>query len=382
MVPKRTVTSFVKRHKETFYKIQPSFFEMTVGLAFDYFREEEVDIAVVEVGMGGRLDSTNIITPLVSVITNISFDHMQFLGDTLEKIAGEKAGIIKPGVPVVIGETQPETEKVFQKKAGECGSPILFADQGAMIHLTPGPSPQGEGRKSPLGDLGAAGIRDPASGIKLPLLGFYQLKNLVTTLAVIEILNDNSSGKRKAKLVIARNAVTRQSEKRKAKLVIARNAVTRQSEKRKSGIRIQTIRRGIANVITNTGLQGRWHVIGQHPLTIADTGHNEAGIREVVKQLLQTPHKHLHIVFGQVNDKETGNILALLPKEATYYFCKANIPRGLDAIELKRQAMAAGLTGRSYGSVRRALAAALKAASSGDLVFVGGSTFVVAEVIH
>jgi len=331
MISKRNVRTFVNRYKEVFEQMQPSFFEMTVGLAFDHFRKEEVDIAVVEVGMGGRLDSTNILIPLISVITNISFDHMQFLGDTLEKIAMEKAGIIKPGVPVVIGETQPETEFVFKKKAEETGSEICFADQDARYWMR---------------DTGP-GILDLASDIHLPLKGLYQQKNLQTVLAVIESLNAPSSGLRPPA----------------------------------SCIRPQTIRRGIANVTINTGLKGRWQILEEKPLTIADVGHNEAGIREVLAQLNQTPYNNLHMVFGQVNDKDIGKILALLPKEATYYFCKADIPRGLDAEELQRQGAAVRLKGKSYGSVRKAYAAARKAAEPDDLVFVGGSTFVVAEVV-
>lgn len=331
MIPKRKVTAFVKRYKEEFESIQPSFFEMTVGLAFDHFRDEEVDIAVVETGMGGRLDSTNIITPLVSVITNISFDHMQFLGDTLEKIAIEKCGIIKSGVPLVIGETQAETESVFRKMAVAAGSPILFADQ----------LPRNEIRDTRYGIADeSTGIRHPASGIHIPLGGWYQKKNLMTVLAVTDILF-----------------------------------------KQGYGIRDETTRTGLANVVTSTGLQGRWQIIGKEPLTICDTGHNEAGIREVVAQLAQTSHKHLHMVFGMVDDKKIEPILELLPKKATYYFCKANIPRGLDATELKKQAESKGLNGNSYGSVREALKAARKAAGPEDLIFIGGSTFIVAEII-
>ena len=345
MIPKQKVTGFIKKYQEEFVRIQPSFFEMTVGMAFDYFREEEVDIAIVEVGMGGRLDSTNILTPLVSVITNISYDHKQFLGDTLEKIALEKAGIIKPGVPVVIGETQRDLEELFREQAKKAGSQILFADQGSRyeIHDT-GSSIQDPGSriKHP-----ASSIQHPESSIQDLLPGLYQQKNIRTTLAVIEVLRNPASG--------------------------IRHQV--------SGIQHPAIRHGIANVGSNTGLQGRWHILGEKPLTICDVGHNEAGIREVVGQLNQTPHKHLHMVFGQVNDKDIGTILALLPKEATYYFCKANIPRGLDADELKIQAESWGLTGNSYGSVRKALAAARKDAGSDDLIFIGGSTFVVAEAL-
>ncbi|MBN1199590.1 MAG: bifunctional folylpolyglutamate synthase/dihydrofolate synthase [Bacteroidales bacterium] len=340
LIPKRKVTAFIKKYREAFEQIQPSFFEMTVGLAFDYFREEEVDIAIVEVGMGGRLDSTNIITPLVSVITNISLDHMQFLGDTPEKIAIEKAGIIKPGVPVVIGETQPETEALFRKKAQDAGSFILFADQGTGYRMS---------KRS--GDPETSG---PDAGYQLPLQGSYQKKNLKTVLAVVEVLRhlrkpyvDPASGNLHPVSLITD----------------------------------QALRSGLNNVIVNTGLQGRWQILSERPLTICDTGHNEAGIREVVHQLAETPHNNLHIVFGQVDDKETESILALLPKEAAYYFCKANIPRGRDAFNLKHRAEEAGLKGSAYESVQKALAAARESARSDDLIFIGGSTFVVAEVL-
>ena len=319
MIPQQTVTGFVNKYREAFEEIRPSFFEMTVGMAFEHFRQEAVDIAVVEVGMGGRLDSTNIITPLISVITNIGLDHSQFLGTTLLAIAGEKAGIMKPGIPILIGETQPELESLFREWARQTGSPILFADQLPGV---------------------GKGIRHPVSGIRYPLQGLYQQKNIITTCAVISLLNQ-------------------------------------------TGYQIskQNIRVGITHVRENTGFQGRWHILSRTPLTICDTGHNEAGIREVVQQLSQIPYQHLHMVFGTVNDKEIGHILHLLPKEATYYFCKAAIPRGLDVTELNDQAEKLGLKGIPYGSVREALTAARKEACPDDLIFIGGSTFVVAEVL-
>ncbi|MBL7137842.1 MAG: bifunctional folylpolyglutamate synthase/dihydrofolate synthase [Bacteroidales bacterium] len=324
MIPKRNVTRFINKYREAFEEIRPSFFEMTVGLAFEHFRQESVDIAVVEVGMGGRLDSTNIITPLVSVITNISFDHMQFLGDTLEKIAIEKAGIIKPGIPVVIGETQPELESLFRKRARQVGSKIVFADQLPRYEIR-------DARNA---------IQDPASSIQDPLHGHYQKKNIITSLGVINLLNQ-------------------------------------------TGYKIskKSIHKGIRNVTENTGLQGRWQVLSQTPLTICDIGHNEAGIREVVQQLSKTPHQQLHMVFGLVNDKEISHILHLLPTEATCYFCKADIPRGLDAKELHIQAEKQGLKGTFYRSVREALTAARNTATPDDLIFIGGSTFVVAEAL-
>jgi dihydrofolate synthase / folylpolyglutamate synthase len=357
MIPKRKVVEFVKKYRKEFEKIQPSFFEWTVGLAFDHFREEKIDIGVIEVGLGGRLDSTNIITPLLSVITNISYDHMQFLGDTLEKIASEKAGIIKPGVPVVIGETQEETKHVFIDKANETGSEILFADQ-AFKATSCNVIASDANLQNP-----ASCIQHPASRklsasaslcfinlhkkgksnfnrVESPLLGAYQLKNITTVAGTCEMLG-----------------------------------------KQGFSISEDKIRRGIKNVILNTHLAGRWQMVSHNPLTICDTGHNEAGIREVLAQFKATPHSHLHFVFGVVNDKQIDHILDLLPKDATYYFCKADIPRGLPQEELKNKSNAAGLKGESYPSVKKALKAAQKKAKPDDLVFVGGSTFVVAEVV-
>ena len=348
MIPKRYVTGFVEKYKPEFEKLQLSFFEMTVGLAFQYFSDEKVDIAVVEVGLGGRLDSTNIITPLLSVITNISFDYMQFFGDILEKIAAEKAGIIKAGVPVVIGEIQVEVKDVFIKKARSTGSEIVFAD--AVFALAGSYSPQRREDAKNLSALEPSRLKDTfdisrndsfyITGLECPLLGWYQKKNLLTVFAAFEVL--------------------------KAK-----------------GLRIPegSIRKGIRNVIRNTGLQGRWHILSESPLTICDAGHNEAGIKEVLEQIRQTPHKKLHFVFGLVNDKQIDHILEMLPANAKYYFCKADIPRGLPQEELRIKANAAGLMGESYSSVKNALETARKNARSGDLVFVGGSTFVVAEVV-
>jgi dihydrofolate synthase/folylpolyglutamate synthase len=346
MIPKRYVSRFIQEYKAEFEKLQLSFFEMTVGLAFRYFSEEKVDIAVVEVGLGGRLDSTNIITPILSVITNISYDHMQFLGDTLEKIAAEKAGIIKPGIPIIIGETQDEVCDVFIKKAGSLGSEIIFADSCFSVSDRFS-SPQ---RRKDAKNLSAfAPLRlininrmgkTYLSGLKSPLLGFYQLKNIVTVIGAVNQL-------------------------KKQGMIFSKKEITR----------------GIKNVLCNTGFSGRWQILSREPLTICDTGHNEAGIREVLVQISQTPYKKLHFIFGVVNDKQIDHILELLPKDATYYFCRANIPRGLSQDELKKQANALGLTGLAYPSVKEALRAAKKNASAEDLVLIGGSTFVVAEVV-
>ncbi|WP_223649701.1 bifunctional folylpolyglutamate synthase/dihydrofolate synthase [Hymenobacter psoromatis] len=335
------LVSWVAAHQDLFATIEPSFFEMCVALAFDYFAHEQVDVAVVEVGLGGRLDSTNIITPLVSLITNISYDHQALLGNTLPEIAGEKAGIIKPGVPVVVSQTQPEVAAVFEAKARQEGSPLLFADARYVARPTP---PAGfdaaEGGRAGVQVLELLCAGQPyLANVALGLLGDYQRLNLPGVLATLD-------------------------------------------ELRTQGFDIpeSALRRGLREVTRLTGLRGRWSIMGQHPLVIADTGHNEAGLRLVLAQLARVPHQHLHFVLGVVNDKDVTKVLALLPHAATYYFCQASIPRALPAEALAAQAAAAGLTGRAYGPVPAAVAAARAAASPEDVVFIGGSTFVVAEV--
>ncbi len=291
-------------------KIHLSFFEMTVGMAFEYFKKQKVDIAVIEVGMGGRLDSTNIITPEVSVITNIGLDHVQFLGTTLEAIASEKGGIIKPNVPVVIGETQKETSAVFKAMAGKNNSKIIFADQQKIENY------------------------------KSDLVGNYQSKNIVTVLQTIKELQEK-------------------------------------------GFRISqlNIKEGLLNVVKNTGLMGRWQIVQLNPKVVCDTGHNKDGLTYVMKQLSNEQFEALHIVFGVVNDKDLNSIIDLLPKNAIYYFCKPDIPRGLDANELKGILNDYGLKGEAYSSVNEAYNSALNNAGTKDFVFIGGSTFVVAEII-
>ncbi|TVZ58854.1 dihydrofolate synthase/folylpolyglutamate synthase [Flavobacteriaceae bacterium MAR_2010_105] len=309
-VSKAFVNGFIKRNKTFFEAHQLSFFEMTVGMAFDYFSKQKVDIAVIEVGMGGRLDSTNIITPLVSVITNIGLDHTQFLGDTLEQIAREKAGIIKPNIPVVIGETQTDTKSVFTEIANKNISDISFADKSIK--------------------------RDYKSDLK----GSYQSRNIKTVVETI-------------------------------------------SKLKKSGFDIENehIVRGLQHVKALTGLRGRWDVINHHPKVICDTAHNKEGLSYVMEQLVKEHFKQLHIVFGVVNDKDLKTIFPLLPNHAQYYFCKPNIQRGLDAEELKRQANTNGFKGTSYSSVKEAFEAALSMSNPDDVIYVGGSTFVVAEII-
>jgi dihydrofolate synthase/folylpolyglutamate synthase len=329
---------WVADHRQLFDEIQPSFFEMCVALAFDYFAAEQVDVAVVEVGLGGRLDSTNIITPLVSLITNISYDHQAMLGNTLPEIASEKAGIIKPGRPVVVSQRQPEVAAVFEAKAQQESSALLFADTRYEARLTGETSVEDYAR----GTQGLNVYREGRlylEGVQLGLLGDYQRLNLPGVLATLD-------------------------ELRAQGFVISEAA----------------LRQGLRDVTRLTSLRGRWSILGQHPLVVADTGHNEAGLRLVLAQLARVPHRQLHFVIGVVNDKDITKVLALLPREATYYFCQADIPRALPADELAALAQGAGLTGQVYGPVAMAVAAARAAAAPDDVVFIGGSTFVVAEV--
>ncbi|MCX6233423.1 MAG: bifunctional folylpolyglutamate synthase/dihydrofolate synthase [Bacteroidetes bacterium] len=335
-IPKAYICNFVNTYQKDFDAIRPSFFEMTVGMAFHYFSEEKVDVAVLETGLGGRLDSTNIVVPVLAVITNIGYDHMQFLGDTLEKIAGEKAGIIKPGKPVVIGERQDETQHVFIRKAETMGSLLVFAgDHYATDHI------RYLDYSNPLlqMDITRNG-QSFISSLKSPLTGQYQLKNIRTALQVAECLNNTGFD-----------------------------------------ISKDQIRKGIYHVIKNTGIAGRWQILCKDPLTICDVGHNKEGIIEVLKQIDITPHQQLHFVFGMVADKNINEILSLLPKDARYYFCKANIPRGLDQHVLAEQAKSFHLAGGAYPSVTDAVHDAQKNALKDDMVFIGGSTFVVAEAI-
>lgn len=311
MIPEQYVVDFVVQYKDDFEKIKLSFFEWTVGLAFKYFSEQNIDFAIVETGLGGRLDSTNIIKPELSIITNIGKDHVQFLGDTLEKIAYEKAGIIKQDVPVIIGETQTDIQHVFIESANLLNANIYFADQ--IINKV----------------------------LDSDLRGSYQAKNIKTVLAAI-------------------------------------------NELKKVGFKIldNDIKIGLLNVVKNSGLMGRWQTLNENPKIICDTGHNEAGIKEVVSQLKGLKFNQLHFVIGVVNDKEIDSILVQLPKNALYYFCQAKIPRALNVEELQQKAIYYGLKGNIYNSVIEALNTAKDAAVADDLIFVGGSTFVVAEVLQ
>ncbi|MCD4747621.1 MAG: bifunctional folylpolyglutamate synthase/dihydrofolate synthase [Bacteroidales bacterium] len=335
-IPKKFVTSFVNEYKNDFEKINPSFFEMTFGMAIKYFADEKIDLAIMETGMGGRLDSTNIINPVVSVITNISFDHTQFLGNTLEKIAIEKAGIIKPCTPVIIGETQNNLKHIFINKAEKQNAPIYFADsyfKALNIKYT-------NNRISKLCMDIFSNNKLYLKNLNSSLTGLYQYKNIITSLQIIKILNKTAYNINKTQ-----------------------------------------IKKGIGNVVKQTGISGRWQIISNSPLTICDTAHNADGIKEVVNQIKTIPYKNLHFVLGMVNDKNINNILRLLPQSATYYFCKADIPRGLDQGVLAEKANIADLKGEIYPSVNNALANARNNAEKNDLVFIGGSSFVVAEVL-
>jgi dihydrofolate synthase/folylpolyglutamate synthase len=326
-------TELFQKKNET-EKLEPSFFELTVSMAFDYFRSMDVDVAVIEVGLGGKLDSTNIITPEISVITNISFDHMALLGHTLPKIAAEKAGIMKKDVPVVVGETSPETSFVFEQFAEKMQTKLVFADQVyradySMLTID-GKQSLNVTRKDQLF----------YADLKLDLLGIYQRHNVPTVLEAIDLLNEKG---------------------------------WKLSE--------PMIRKGLLNVIRNTGLLGRWQMIGHNPLVICDTGHNPAGIKLVVEQINQTAWKQLHMVIGMVSDKDQDEVLSLLPTNAQYYFTKAAIPRAAEPEVLAAKAERFGLKGGCYPTVRQALSVALANAGKNDLVFVGGSTFVVAEIL-
>jgi len=332
-IAKQEVMDFVKNNKEFIEKLEPSFFEMTVAMAFESFRKEKVEVAVIETGLGGRLDSTNIIEPVVSVITNIGLDHTNFLGNSLKKIAGEKAGIIKYRTPVVIGETQ-EIFPVFMKRANEMEATLYIADQWYRVEeFEPGTI------KSQSFQIY---LKDELQFDRLvtDLKGNYQKKNIATVLRTIDVLKEE-------------------------------------------GFKVpdESIYAGCRNVKRLTGLRGRWEILGTNPLIICDTGHNREGLIEVVRQIKQTPHKKLHFIFGTVSDKDPIPVLKTLPKDATYYFTQAGIPRAMEKEELAKLALKEGLRGRIYSTPMEALEAAKNASKRDDLIFVGGSTFVVAEII-
>ena len=329
MIPQQQVIDFVEQHRSFFEPLHPSFFELATALAFHHFAEQEVDIAVVEVGLGGRLDCTNIIRPDLCIITNISFDHIQFLGDTLAKIASEKAGIIKPGIPVVIGETTPETKPVFMEAALKQGAPIHFAEEERLMrsHL-----PQNGKNYYWTTDY---------PHLEGELGGLCQVYNTNTLMSAIRTLT--SIGYH---------------------------------------IKEEHVREGFGNVCALTGLMGRWQKIQDTPLTYCDTGHNKAGIGLILEQIKYQEFRHLHFVIGMVNDKDIRGVLDMLPRDATYYFTKASVSRALDEHELQRLAKeVGGLTGDTYPTVKEAFEAANANAQKDDFIFVGGSTFIVADLL-
>ncbi len=330
-IPDRFIVDFVNRVRPLIDEIRPSFFEITVAMAFDYFAVEEVDIAVIEVGLGGRLDSTNVIIPELSVITNIGWDHKDLLGDTLEKIAAEKAGIIKENVPVVVSERQSALEGVFRERAEHLNAPLHFAQD----YYKAGQRQSGIQVLLDVHKMSELFFKD----LDVPLQGFYQRKNVAGVLKSVDVLRSkgwNISG--------------------------------------------EAIRSGLESVVRQTGLKGRWQVLGRTPLKVCDTGHNVDGIREVVSQIQAQSYARLHMVFGMVKDKDITDVLKLLPRDATYYFCQANIPRALDATSLSQQANDMGLRGFVIPGVNDAIREAEKRAADDDMIFIGGSTFVVAEI--
>lgn len=335
MIDEQYVVDFVEDNKLLFDTVQPSFFEATMAMAFRYFADEQVDIAIVEVGLGGRLDSTNVISPLLSVITNISFDHVGFLGDTLAKIAAEKAGIIKDNTPVIVGEWLPETRPVFENKAFEMKSPLYIPDVEMIFNRYENDCM----------------ICTNSSGdtYRIGLTGDYQLKNVATVLKTIEIYNK----------YIAHN-----SEKSRS-VVVSELA----------------LKNGLEYVTQITNFRGRWETIQENPKIIADTGHNVAGIKYVVQQLKQQNYEKLHIVIGMVNDKDISHVLELLPLEAEYYFTQAAVLRALPASDLKKSAELFDLKGNFYPTIKEAVETAKSKASAHDLIFVGGSNFVVGEFL-
>ncbi len=335
MITKSQVVDFVARHKSTFERLQLSFFEMMVGMAFDCFARNEVDIAVVEVGMGGRLDSTNVITPELSVITNIGLDHTQFLGDTLAKIAVEKAGIIKEHVPVVIGESHPETRPVFEAIAAERNAPIVFADDIYRVKV---------GLGSYLGrlnfDIERLG-KPLMTNLVSPLAGSYQVKNIATLFAAIEAINHQG----------------------------------------RYHIDPVAIKCGIESVVAKTGLHGRWEIMAEKPLVVCETAHNADGVNAMLDKLSTMNYKKLHIVYGCVNDKDFSAILRLLPTEATYYYTQPSVPRRMPVEQLASAAETMGMGGKAYPDVLQAVKAARLEATPDDMILITGSIFLVADAM-
>jgi len=333
VIEKAYVVRFIEKYRTFLKKLKPSFFEMSVGLCFQYFADRKVDVAIIETGMGGRLDSTNIIVPDLSVITNIGFDHTLFLGDTLPKIASEKAGIIKPGIPIVIGETQNETKKTFLETAKKNKSKIVFADSTihteTVLHTLIPPML-----------VFRTEIEESEHIFRSPLAGLYQMKNLKTVLAAALQL-------------------------------------------REAGFKlyIRHIQNGIARVVANTGFRGRWMVFGSRPAVIMDTGHNADGLTSISIMLKSLSYSTLHMVIGMVDDKDHQSLLKLLPAKARYYLCRPSVPRGFDEQKLLSESKKAGLKAEAFSSVEIAVRNALSNSSANDIIFIGGSTFTVADAI-
>lgn len=325
---KQYIIDFVEKHRVFFEPLQPSFFELTTAMAFNYFAEQQVDIAVIEVGLGGRLDCTNIITPKLSIITNISLDHTQFLGNTVEEIALEKAGIIKSKIPVIIGETTEKTKPIFKKKAHENGAPIIFAEEDTEI------------TKAEPCESGYIYTTKSYGILHGELGGYYQEKNTATILAAIKTLKNSGFA-----------------------------------------ISEKSVRKGFTNVCTLTGLMGRWQKLRETPRTVCDAGHNIGGIKYITEQLAATKCNNLRIIFGMVSDKDITSVLAMMPQKATYYFTQASIKRAMPAEELRQQASLFRLEGTSYSTVLDAYNAATADSSKEDFIFVGGSCFIVADLL-
>ena len=334
-ITQKAVIEFVKQHKKALEKSCPSYFEMTVALAFDYFRNEKIDIAIIETGLGGQDDTTNIIEPILSIITNISLEHTHILGDTLAEIAIQKAGIIKPKTPVVIGEEQAETTPIFTKKARKEAAPIIFSSKKMQIQAIT------ENYKKQIFNVFDENNNLIFGELALELFGNYQTKNLKTALTAIQVLNDRCG------------------------FQISKDTIYKGTEQAKS----------LTNMI------GRWDILGEKPLILADSGHNLAGIQYVVEQLSKINYQKLHLVFGMVGDKDIQKILAILPKKAIYYFTKPSVIRGFDVQQLEEQARSFSLKGNTFSTVNQAFEAAKAHAGIDDLIFVGGSSYVVAEVI-
>lgn len=329
MISEEFISNFIENEKEFFAPLHPSFFELTTAMAFTYFAENNIDIAVIEVGLGGRLDCTNIITPILSVITNISFDHMQQLGDTLSKIAEEKAGIIKPNIPVVIGESTPDTHSVFENTALKNSSPIYWAEKSCEILS-----------HSVEAGIGISYKTRKWGTIHSELGGEYQVLNTNTILTSVDLLI-------------------------------------------KSGLNIsqKNILEGFKHVCSITGFAGRWQVINNTPLTICDTGHNKAGLEYIVKQIHNQKYNRLHIVFGMVNDKDIKSVLSIMPQNAIYYFCQAGVKRAMPSDNLQKIASKYNLKGNNYPNVSQAYCSAIENAETDDFIFIGGSSFIVADLL-